>query len=93
LAESIGMTVKVQSVRRDFTEPITFSCVDLNTGRVFSCRPSLRFMQTHPLFDVNVGDELRVEDFIRDLITGEVGPILVPEFIQKLPSGSTLEVV
>jgi hypothetical protein len=89
LADGTGVKVKVQSVKKEVGERLSFSCVDEDNGRAFSCTPSRRFMQTHPPFDVKVDDELLVGDFIPDLITKEVGRIhLVPERIEKWPSGS-----
>ena len=48
------------------------------------CYPSLRFLQDNPCFSVEPGDDLVVDDFIPDFITGRVGPVVFPEFIQKL---------
>ena len=87
------MKVKVQSVRKEVGEPLSFCCVDEDNGGAFSCSPYRRFMQTHPSFDVKVDDELLLGDFIPDLVTKEVGPIhVVPEFIEKLPSGPVVDV-
>jgi hypothetical protein len=48
------------------------------------CRPSLRFILNNSSFTVKPGDVLVVGDFIPDLITGQVMPMLVPEFIQRI---------
>jgi hypothetical protein len=48
------------------------------------CRPSLRFILNNLSFTVKPGDILVVGNLIPDLITGQVMPMLVPEFIQRI---------
>jgi hypothetical protein len=78
------MRIKVLSVdERKNGERLCFKFVD-QQGYGGFCRPSLRFLLSTPSFNVKPGDDLIVGDFIPDLITGAVMPMLVPESIRKI---------
>ena len=78
------MKLKVLSVKeKTGDERQSFNAVD-ETGRIWPCAPGMRALQAEPDFYVEPGDELIVDDFVPDLITGQTGPVLIPQIIQKV---------
>jgi hypothetical protein len=78
------MKIKVLRVNKQKGEErVSFQFVN-EAGNSGLCRPSPRFAQNHPSFTVKQGDDLIVDHFIPDVITGQVMPILIPESIRRV---------
>ena len=78
------MKLRVLSVKeKTRDEPLSFSAVD-ETGRAWPCFLGVRVRQEDPDIRIEPGDELIVDDFVPDLITDQIGPVLIPQFVRKV---------
>jgi hypothetical protein len=79
------MRIKVLRINKQYGEKgLSFQFVD-KQGSNGLCRPSPSFTEKHPSFTVKRGDDLIVGNFIPDLMTGQIMPILIPESIRRVP--------